>query len=262
VRRAVALIAGAGLLLLTACSSGVREVVPSPSRSGPSSTGSSPSGSASTAPTSPSATSSSSDPAVVFQDDFRSKSSGWGTEKLPSGTQFLYGINSYVVIARGGGNHTQYAPHPAIARPGATATFALPRSAPAGTAVGVTCRGGPDSAGTEVQFLVDPRAGTWRIELYSGAAISTDSTKVVARGRTKVTPPATPFAVTGRCLTQAGGKVTRAVLLVDGKAVGDRRVATDPSDSAEWRTGLTVSDVDRGATTVVVTSYEVRFYPE
>ena len=146
-RGRVALAAGTGLLLLTACSSGVREVVTSPSSSAPTSAGSSPSGTPTSTPASPSATPTGSDAAVVFHDDFRSKGSGWGTEKLPSGTQFLYGINSYVVIARGGGNHTQYAPHQAIARPGATATFALPRSAPAGTAVGVTCRGGPDSAG-------------------------------------------------------------------------------------------------------------------
>jgi hypothetical protein len=198
----------------------------------------------------------------VFEDDFRSSSSGWETGSLPSGTTFAYGKNSYVVVARGGGNHTQYAPHRAITRPGATATFVLARSAPAGTAVGVTCRGGSDSAGTEIQFLVEPGNGAWRIETYAGASTSTDSTQIVATGRTKGTAATRPIAVTGRCLTQSGGKVTRAVLLVDGQVVADRRVATDPADAAEWRTGLTVSDVDRGATTVLVTAYEVRFYPE
>ena len=255
-RGRVALAAGTGLLLLTACSSGVRTVSDAPSGSIP----------ASLAPSSSAVSSSSATPTdagvvVRFTDDFHSSSSGWEAGKLPSGTTFAYGKNSYVVVARGGLNHTQFAPPRAITRPGATATFVLPRSAPAGTAVGVFCRGGSDTAGTEIQFLVDPRAGTWRIELFSGPLVSTDHTTVFARGRTSTTAGTTPVAVTGRCLTQSGGKVTRAVLLVDGQVAADRRVATVPSDAAEWRTGFVVADVGRGATTVLVTSYELRFYP-
>jgi hypothetical protein len=198
---------------------------------------------------------------VVFSDDFKDPTSGWSTETLPSGTSYAYTDHGYVIVAFGQLDHLSGAPT-ARPRPQLTASMTATQSAtaPEGAGFGVSCDRGTASAEIRYEFVVTKTAN-WTVSRKNGELSATGSpSDTLKEGSLASGPGGTPMTVEGTCATQADGKTTRLVLVVDGAAVVDFTDASDTLPDDGWYPELIVSSQDTPST-VTVTHFEVRTVP-
>src|SRR4029077_8364159 len=77
---------------------------------------------------------------VVFSDDFHDATSGWGTQTLASGTNFSYGPDGSVIVAKGSLDHFATSPYEKpVQQVAISVTASQSADAPVGAGYGVSC---------------------------------------------------------------------------------------------------------------------------
>ena len=200
---------------------------------------------------------------VVFSDDFKDPKSGWTTDTLPSGTSYEYTDHGYVVVAIGELDHLSDAPT-VRPRPKITASVTATQSAgaPDGAGFGVACVRGLDATEIRYEFVAAVSA-VWTVSrLESGPSARRIRRRTCSStARSPLNPGSTPMTVEGTCATQADGKTTRLVFVVDGATVAELTDEADSLPDDGWYPELIVSSMETPST-VTVTHFEVRTVPQ
>src|SRR4029077_2442362 len=108
----------------------------------------------------------------VFSDDFHDATSGWGTQTLASGTNFSYGPDGYVIVAKGSLDHFATSPYEKpVQQLAISVTASQSADAPVGAGYGVSCWRGTNATGIRYDFLVTT-GGDWEVDRRDGGSPS------------------------------------------------------------------------------------------
>lgn len=194
---------------------------------------------------------------VVFADDFHDATSGWNSAVLPSGTSFGYALGGYVVNGKGTLHHFAEAPFEnALSQLSMTVTATQTANAPPGAGFGVTCWRSDGADRVRYEFIV-LAPGTWYLERDGGVDTLSSRGVVLQKGAARTGPGTAPLTITGACATLDSGAVRLALFVNRAKMVD---TVDRPGGTPEfgWLSGLDVSSRDAGASSVMVTKFEVR----
>lgn len=194
----------------------------------------------------------------VFRDDFRSPTSGWTTNPLPSGTTFAYTPAGYVVVSHGSGIfHFALAPFQEPLVQTSTSVTATEGSGAVGnTGFGVACFNGIGA--TQVQYVFTDRAdGQWVIDREIGQPSTTNQVVAIDRGSTPNPPGTRPVTVTGVCATLSDGANTRLTLFIGSDQVANLADKA-PLDGTGWLAALATLSGAGPTSTVTATDFAIR----